>query len=181
MAEPPRSELQTHLLDQYDDLLARLSRRLGSTDLARDVLQDAYVKLASEEKGSAVRHPTAYLTRMALNLAANIRRKDRRLLAFDEVSALLDIPDAGDSPEQILEARSAIGVVKRVMSAMSPRRLDICSAAWLDGTSTDELARRHGLAVRTVQHELKQASLEIQAALAEPKVRPLRKSGGGVS
>lgn len=175
------SELKSHLLAQYDVLLARLSRRLGSADLARDVLQDAYVKLASADQPRDIRHPTSYLMRMALNLAANVRRRDRRLLSFEEVTGLLDIPDDGADAERMLQNRFALVVVKRVMSAMSKRRFDICASAWIEGVSTVDLAERHGLAVRTVQHELRLAAQEVQAALAEPKVTPLRKTDGGVS
>uniref|UniRef100_UPI002FD88856 sigma factor n=1 Tax=Brevundimonas bullata TaxID=13160 RepID=UPI002FD88856 len=60
-----------------------LSARLGSREQARDALQDAYVKLSSSGPQDEVRHPTAYLYRMALNIAANARRRDRRLLCFD--------------------------------------------------------------------------------------------------
>ena len=181
MTSLPPPQLKAHLLNQYDTILVRLSRRLGSVDLARDVLQDAYVKLASTQEPDAVRHPTSYLMRMALNLAANIKRKDRRLLSFDEVSAVLDIPDDVPDAEQMFQNRSAVVVVKKTMAAMSQRRFEICNAAWVEGVSTQILAEKHGLAVRTIQHELKQASLEIQKALAEPKVVPLRKFGGRVS
>lgn len=173
--------LRGHLVAHYDTLLSRVSARLGSRERARDALQDAFVKLSSDTVLEEVRHPTTYLFRMALNIAANTRRKDNRLLGFDEVSSLLDVPDESADPSRVMEARSDVLIVKQVMAGMSSRRFEICSAAWLDGESTLHIAQKRGMPLRTVQHELRQASMDIQRALARPKVVALRQSGSGVS
>jgi len=169
--------LRGHLVEKYETLLAGVSARLGSREQARDALQDAYVKLSSGGPAEEVRHPTAYLYRMALNIAANARRRDRRLMTFDEVSALLEVPDETPDPETIAEARSDLALVKAAMACMSARRLAICTAAWLDGRSTAEIAAAQGVAQRTVQHELKLATEELQRILNQPKVVFLRQPG----
>nr|WP_316629367.1 RNA polymerase sigma factor [uncultured Brevundimonas sp.] len=181
MTDTSQTRLRGHLVTHYDSLLSRVTARLGSRERARDALQDAFVKLSGDAVLEEVRHPTTYLFRMALNIAANSRRKDDRLLGFDEVSSLLDVPDDAADPSRVLEARSEVQIVKQVMAAMSPRRFEICSAAWLEGESTLDIAQKRKMPLRTVQHELRQASLEIQKALARPKVVALRQSGSGVS
>lgn len=181
MVTDAAARLRGHLVDKYETLLTGLSVRLGSREMARDALQDAYVKLSGGGPQDEVRHPTAYLFRMALNIAANARRKDRRLLGFDEVAALLDVPDDSPDPASVAEARSDLATVKAAMARMPARRLTICTAAWLDGLSTAEIAERHGLAQRTVQHELKSATEVLQKNLAQPKVISLRRSRDGVS
>jgi len=181
MATDAAARLRGHLVEKYETLLTGLSARLGSREQAREALQDAYVKLSSSGPQDEVRHPTAYLFRMALNIAANARRRDRRLLGFDEVAVLLDVADETPDPSVVAEARSELATVKAAMAGMSPRRLAICTAAWLDGLSTAEIAQRHGVAQRTVQHELKLASEALQKKLAQPKVISLRRSSDGVS
>lgn len=181
MGTETAARLRGHLVEKYETLLAGVAARLGSREQARDALQDAYVRLSTNGPEQEVRHPTAYLYRMALNIAANSRRKDKRLLNFDEVSALLEVPDETPDPASIAEARSDLSVVKEAMARMSGRRLTICTAAWLDGLSTAEIAERHGMAQRTVQHELKQAAQELQRILNRPKVIALRRADGGVS
>jgi len=181
MVTEAASRLRGHLVDQYEVLLLRLSNRLGSREQARDALQDAYVKLSGGGPQDEVRQPTAYLFRMALNLASNARRRDRRLLGFDEVATLLDVPDEQPDPAAVIEARSELARVKTAMADMSARRRDICAAAWVDGLSTQEIAQRHGLAQRTVQLELQQATKALQQSLAAPTIIPLRRRGDGVS
>lgn len=181
MATDAAARLRGHLIEKYETLLTGLSARLGSREQALDALQDAYVKLSSSGPQDEVRHPTAYLFRMALNIAANARRRDRRLLGFDEVAALLDVADETPDPSVVAEARSDLATVKAAMAGMPPRRLAICMAAWLDGLSTAEIAQRNGVAQRTVQHELKLATEALQKKLAQPKVISLRRSSDGVS
>lgn len=181
MAMDAAARLRGHLVEKYETLLTGLSARLGSREQARDALQDAYVKLSNSGPQDEVRHPTAYLFRMALNIAANARRRDRRLLGFDEVAALLDVADETPDPSAVVEARSDLATVKATMAGMSSRRRAICTAAWLDGLSTAEIAQRHGVAQRTVQHELKLATEALQKKLAQPKVISLRRSSDGVS
>lgn len=181
MVTEAATRLRGHLVEKYEFLLMRLSTRLGSREQARDALQDAYVKLAGGGPQDEVQHPTAYLFRMALNLASNARRRDRRLLGFDEVSALLEVPDETPDPAAVIEARSELARVKAAMAEMSPRCRDICTAAWVDGLSTQEIAARHGLAQRTVQLELQQATKALQQVLAGAAIIPLRRRGDGVS
>lgn len=181
MVTEAATRLRGHLVDQYDALLARLSVRLGSREQAKDALQDAYVKLSGGGPQDEVRHPTAYLFRMALNIASNARRQDRRLLGFDEVAAVLDVPDEQPNPAAVLEARSELAVVKAALADMPSRRRAICTAAWLDGQPTQAIAEREGIAQRTVQHELQLATKALQRLLSQPKVIPLRHRAGGVS
>lgn len=59
-------------------LLARLTRRHGKQD-AEDILQDTWLRLAQSGPISEVRHPRAFLIRIASNLAINrsVRRARR--------------------------------------------------------------------------------------------------------
>ncbi|MEX7329343.1 RNA polymerase sigma factor, partial [Pseudomonas aeruginosa] len=64
MSDANRTMLRSFLADRYDDLKQRLSRRLGSAELAGDALQDTYVRLGRAEVAGAVQSPAAYLFRM---------------------------------------------------------------------------------------------------------------------
>ena len=43
------SVLRDFMLQRYDDLKARLTRRLGCPDLASDALQDTWLRLEAKE------------------------------------------------------------------------------------------------------------------------------------
>ena len=78
--------LRSLLADRYDDLKTRLSRRLGSSELASDALQDTYVRLGRTEISGPIRSPAAYLFRMAFNVAMDQKRIEKRRLVRNEIS-----------------------------------------------------------------------------------------------
>lgn len=182
MSEATRARLRDLIRLQYDDLLSRLSRRLGSRELAGDALQDVFIRLERAEVSAELRRPASYVMRMALNIASNIRRRDGRLLSLEEAATALDVPDETQDPEAQAEFNVDLARIKQAMQLLPERRRRLLTDAWLDETPTAELALRHGLAVRTVQHEIRQALDELRRVLADPKIDSLRRRGGpGVS
>lgn len=175
------STLRDVMLARYDELIRRLSWRLGSAETARDALHDAYLKIERAEIAPDVRQPFAYVMRMALNIGANIHRKDRRLLSIDEVDALLEPVDEAPDQQMVAEGRSDMRAVQRALAAMPERRRAIFLAAWAEDVPHTVIAARHGIAVRTVQHEIKQASDQLRLAVRSKNVISLRVGLGQVS
>lgn len=181
MSEATRARLRDLIRLQYDELLGRLSRRLGSRELAGDALQDAFVRLERAELSADLRQPTSYVLRMAVNIAANIRRRERRLLSLEDVAEALEVPDETQDPTDRVAFAADMARVKAAMQGLPERRRILLMEAWLDEIPTAELAVRHGIAVRTVQHEVKQAVEELRRVLGETNVVPLRRRGHQVS
>ena len=59
------SSLRTLLLAEYVDFDRRLTRRLGSPDLASEALNETYLRLEGMRELGPVRSPKAYLFRIA--------------------------------------------------------------------------------------------------------------------
>jgi RNA polymerase sigma factor (sigma-70 family) len=153
-----RASLRQMLVASYDDLVAKLTRRVGSADLARDALQDTWLRL---EQGRGVigevRNPASYLFQIALNVARDRRRADSRPASAEAIEAIMDIPDEAPGPAEIAEARSELAALDRALAELPERRRAIFLAAWGDGLSHREIAERHGLTVRMIDIELAQA------------------------
>jgi RNA polymerase sigma-70 factor (ECF subfamily) len=157
MAETSQATLRHLLLAGYDDFVRWLTSRVGCAELARDAMQDAFLRLERSNDIGPVQNPRAYLLRMALNLASNRRLADSRHLTFIEVEALLEIADDAPDPIRTAEARSELDALKRALAELPVRRRDIFLAAWVEEIPHQEIAARFGVSVRTVQLELKQA------------------------
>ncbi|WP_400768653.1 RNA polymerase sigma factor [Methylosinus sporium] len=154
--ETSRATLINLLLTGYEDLKRRLSRRLGSTDMAADALHDTFLRLHSSVEIGPIKSPRAYILRIATRLAAD-RRRVELLGGPSETELSLDIVDDAPDPERIVEARSEIEVLKRGMMEMPPRRRDILLAVSIDEIPSATLAKRFGVTKRTIQTELKLA------------------------
>lgn len=155
MSDSHRAALLEMLVAGYADLKRRLTRRLGSADLAAEAMQDTFVRVACANIGP-VRRPRAYLFRVALNVAADRRRVERRHRGVCDADAVLDAVDDTPGPARTVEARSDIDALKRAIAALPARRHDILMA-FLAGVAQRAIARRLDISVRTVQVEIKLA------------------------
>jgi RNA polymerase sigma factor (sigma-70 family) len=157
MSDTNRAALLTLLVASYDDLRSRLARRAGSTELADEALQDTFLRLSNATGVGPVRDLKAYLFRVALSVISNRRVAERRRRTVSEAESLFEMIDDKPGPDRVIEARSEIGALKRVIQELPARRREIFMATFVDELPPREIAARLGISVRTVQVELKQA------------------------
>lgn len=157
MTETSQAVLRRLLLDNYNDLIRRLTSRLGSRDLAQDALQETFLRVERTTEIGELKNPYTYLIRIALNIATDRRRVERRRLTTSEVDVLLTLPDQTPGPAQTAEARSEIEMLERALGEMPERRRQIFLAAWVEGAPRRDIAARFGISIRTLTLELKAA------------------------
>ena len=157
MSDTNRTALIALLVASYDDLKMRLTRRSGSAEVANEALQDTFLRLNLATSIGPVRNPHAYLFRVAMSVVSNRGVAERRHPTVSEIDALINIVDDSPDPERIIEARSEIGALQRVIKELPVRRREIMMAVFVEEVPLPKIARRFGISVRTVQVELKQA------------------------
>lgn len=142
-------------LDNYEDFRRRLRRRLRSDDIVDDVLQETYLKV--ERHAPLPGNPTAYLFRMALNLAVDHHRGSGRLLTGVEVEELLHGVDDPADPPTVLASRQDLEALSAALNALTRRQREILMAARVDELPHADIAARYGISVRMVGKELRKA------------------------
>ncbi|HEV2156680.1 RNA polymerase sigma factor [Bradyrhizobium sp.] len=163
------SSLRTLLLAEYVDFDRRLTRRLGSPDLASEALNETYLRLEGMRELGPVRSPKAYLFRIALNIAADRRRAEKRRLTSDEVDALLEIPDDRPDAARVIEDRSEVNLLRHAIAELPERRRRVLMLSRIDGMPNREIAALLGVTVRTVETDLKQAVEHCADRLKRPR------------
>lgn len=141
---------------RYDDLRRRLTRRLGSAELASDALQDTWLRLHGKPVVDAA-SPGAYLFRMAFNVAIDRQRSESRRLTTAEIDDLLDLADPSPDPADSAQTRSDLEMLVQAMEELPERRRAILLAVRVDGLTQPEVARRFGVSLRLVELELQRA------------------------
>jgi RNA polymerase sigma factor (sigma-70 family) len=118
-----RSALVSQLFRDNNRALIRfLLAHLSNEQEAREVAQEAYVKLLQLDQPEAISYLRTYLFRTAVNLAIDrARRRDRkerieRLDLFDEWSH-------NDSVEQAVLAEQEVVLVKQAVAELKPKYL----------------------------------------------------------
>jgi len=159
MPDSIKAALRTLFLARYDQFRRHLHKRLGSEDLANDALHETYLRMEGMNVRAAIRFPSAYLFRIALNVAEDQRKSNARLLSVPDVEALYEMADEMADPARTAEARGELEALERALAELSRRRRAIVVAARIDEIPHREIARRFGLSERTVEKELR-AGLE---------------------
>ncbi|GCC49603.1 hypothetical protein chiPu_0033946, partial [Chiloscyllium punctatum] len=94
MTETSLAVIRRLLVERYDELKRRLTRRLGSSELAGEALHDAWLRIAQADSVGVVGNPGNYVFGVAMNAARDrLRNADSRILSAAEVDGLLEIAD----------------------------------------------------------------------------------------
>nr|WP_296793306.1 RNA polymerase sigma factor [Variovorax sp.] len=123
----------------------------------------------SEDHG-AVQNPGAYLSRMAVNIAVDVQRRNSRLLSGDDIDELLEeVEDPAPGPARSAEIRSELETVLTLLERMPERRRAVALLVHAEGLTQSEAARRLGVSLRTVEYELQRVHERLDAYLAAEK------------
>ncbi len=141
-------------VDGYDDLKRRLTKRLGSADLAGDAMHDTWLRLGRAESIGVVQSPRDYLFRIVLNAANDQRRSQKRFASAIQIESVLELPDDAATPEEAILARSDLEAFKAIMAQLPARRRAIFLAARVGNIPRQEIADRLGISRRLVAKEL---------------------------
>jgi RNA polymerase sigma-70 factor (ECF subfamily) len=152
-----RITLQTALTADYHPLHKRLTRRLGSAELACEALHETFLRLDRLTDAVLIIRPKEFLFRIAVNIAADRRRVERRYLSAAEVDSLLEVKDESPDPAQIVEARSEFEALERALAELPARQSEVFRAAMLRKMPDHKIAELLGINVRTVESDLRQA------------------------
>lgn len=165
MTETNWAVLRGLLAERYDEFRARLTRRLGSEELAHESLHETWLRLHRPGDAGQVRSPSAFLLHIAVNIGRDLLRAERRLARRSEITAALEIADPAPDPARQVEARFALEVVERAIMELPERSRAILLASRLEGLTHQAIAERLGISKRTVQYELQRTIDALEAQL----------------
>lgn len=167
----PGQHAQTvsHLFNEHNHALVQfLLTRLGSEQEARDVAQEAYVRMLELQKPTAVSFLRAYLFKTAANLAVDRvrRRKNVRQLHerwIDPFEGLAQAPPA----EHTAQAQQELALIRQFMEELPPRCREAFYLSRFHDLTSAQIAQRLGVSDRMVRSYLVQALVHCQTRLAE--------------
>jgi RNA polymerase sigma factor (sigma-70 family) len=163
--------LRERFIFKYDVFRARLRKRLGSDELARESLQETWLQLARSDGARSVLQPDSYLYGIALNMAAGLRRAETRHASRLEIEAAIDFADEAAGPAEIVEARFNLKELERAIRDLPPRQRTILLAARIQDVPIASIANSLGLSRRMVEIELKRAIEHCAGHLGRPVTR----------
>jgi RNA polymerase sigma-70 factor (ECF subfamily) len=130
--------------------LTRYSARLlGDADRARDVVQDAFVKLMAQPAGAVDGHVVEWLFTVCRNGALDVLRKENRMRRFEE-GEMERAPAVTERPGRNLEAAETHASVLRLIDRLPPNQQEVVRLKFQNGFSYKEIAGITSLSVTNV-------------------------------
>ncbi len=159
------------LFEEHNALLIHLLRtKLHSDQEARDVAQEAYVRMLQLDRLGTVSYLRAYLFRTALNIATDRLRMNgvRRAVHRDPVfvSRVEEI-----SPERAAAATDELEAVRRAMATLPPKIRQAFALHNFAELDLPEVAARMGLSERSVRNYIADALVCCRQAIDESRAR----------
>lgn len=147
--------------------LARIiARRTNDPDQARDIVHEAFLRIARVSRQSMLLdRPQAYLRRIAANLLKDRHRMERRRSASLHVVADDTVVPPVD-PHRQLECRDMLRRVDAAMLRLPDKTRLIFIAHRIEGLSYAEIAERTGLTVKGVEKQMSKALVALDRLVA---------------
>lgn len=161
-----RSQVIEHLFREHNQALIRfLALRVRSQQEAREIAQEAYVRLLQLDEPGAVSFLRSLLFKIAANLAVDHIRHEQTVRRYAQESGFLDELTLPPTPERAAHSEQELQLLGRLVDELPPK----CRQAFLlhrfQGLDFPEIARRMGLGERMVRTYVVRALLYCRAGL----------------
>ncbi|MDE6651719.1 MAG: sigma-70 family RNA polymerase sigma factor [Paramuribaculum sp.] len=136
------------VLPLYADMFRVAVALLGNREEAKDVVQNAMVKLWTiKDKLDEVRSLKAYCYGMVRNACLSRIAQAR---ATEPVDGLMIVAD-GSTPHRIVEAQDSLRILKQAIETMPPEQSEVMKLSAYAGMSNPEIAELTGLSETNVR------------------------------
>lgn len=142
------------------ELQAYLTSKLRDPDLAADLTQETFLRLAEQTSGrtAQIEHYRPYLYKTAHNLAVDhMRRRKRESISPLSEEQFSSLPDERPSPERAVGNRTELRQIQRVLLELPPRTQEVFRAIRIEGMTYREAAEHLRISESSVQKHLASA------------------------
>ena len=150
----------------YSRVRSALMRRGRTPHEAEDLVQEAWIKMASYEREHPIKQPEAFLMRTALNLSIDAHRMS---ISHGEEVAVEDVVliDVAQSIDDVVLAKERMARLTICLRRLSPKTRDIFLSYRLEDLTYQEIAARHGLSVSTVEKHVARAMAQLAGWMSD--------------
>jgi len=151
-------------------LLVSARRMVDDPDAARDLVQEAFLRVLANPAWSHIDAPHAYMLRMMRNLAIDKLRRSR-VARFDQLSQVEGIDLADETPDafRVVSGREQLARLNAVLRSLPERCRRVFVMRRIEQRSPRDTARVLGVSPSTLEKRLARAHYLIARALeAEP-------------
>lgn len=163
LADRSRAHDLARIIEEHNRALHAFLRARGVRDdqEARDVAQEAYIRVLQLDEPGAVSFLRAYIFKTAANIASNRARQRavrQRLDSGDDPSEAIDRL----SPERRVLAQEEVAVLRLALLELPPKHRQAFVLHRFEEWDVDRIAAELAISARTVRHYLLHAAMYCQ-------------------
>lgn len=149
-------------------LIRYASRLLGDSDLARDVVQDTFIRLLDQKPDAVQDHLAEWLFTVCRNRAFDTKRKESRTRHFAE-GEIERVETPLPKPGTTLEARETMNAVLQMIEKLPANQQEVVRLKFQNGFSYKEISRITSLSVSNVGFLLHTAVRNLRTSWSQSK------------
>jgi RNA polymerase sigma-70 factor (ECF subfamily) len=150
---------------RYEGPLIRYAAQFtGDADRARDVVQDAFVRLCREDRAQVDGHLAQWLFTVCRNRALDVRRKEKRMKAITDQETASQL-SREEGQDDLVERQDRFERVQEVLATLSENQQEVVRLKFQSGLSYREISEITDLSVTNVGFLLHTALKKIRERL----------------
>jgi len=155
--DPARSLFEAVFRENYDALIRFVRRRVGSDADARDIAQDAYLRLMRYDKGQDRHSLRALVFRIAGNLLGMRARAARAQHWVDHEPVGDELAAESPSPEQETSTQQQVDRMMEVIQRLPTKCQRVFVLSRFHDMDYQQIASRLGISVKMVEKHIAKA------------------------
>ncbi len=165
--KPPREWLEEMFARLETPLVSYVKRQIGGDlETARDIVQEAFVRLCQESWPKIGGHATAWLYRTCRNQAIDIIRREGRMRAVHGNTDVATVEDRTSiGPSENLSDGEQVDQLKLQIKGLPAQQQEVLRLRMHDGLSYKQISEVTGLSTSNVGYHLHQAILRLRETL----------------
>lgn len=141
--------LRNCLVQNESSLIRYVHHLTRDLELAKDVVQEGFLKLWQEDQQKISGHEVPWLFTTCRNRAYDIlKKKDRKNISADQIE--LDIPDAALNAEQLMDQQDEEQILKTLLEKLTPQQREIIHMKFEQDLSYKQISEITGLSTSHV-------------------------------
>jgi RNA polymerase sigma-70 factor (ECF subfamily) len=163
------SDLKRLFLKHAKTLQGLLTRKVRDPQLAADLVQESFLRLAEQQGRERIDNTPAYLYRTAHNLMIDhVRQQQRRKTDSVPHEALESIVEDSPGLDENAATEQHMRRLRRALADLPPRTQEVFRLNRLEGMTHAEVARALDISDSSVQKHLAKALAYVMQCLQEP-------------
>ena len=150
----------------YREVLAFLTVKLRCPHEAADLTQETFARVLAVDDPATIRHPRAFLYRIARNLVVDSSRKQTvRARHTVDLVDLEELSSGKPAPDKLAEDEQLYAALRQVIHDMPPRRRQVFVLYRFGGKTQAQIAAQLGISTTMVERHLMKAMEQCRARL----------------